>query len=796
MHPVGHDDATMMELLDFPLLFVRSDDSKAPIKKKGWPTHTVTPEEIDQAFSADPKQGVAVKLGGPAGFIDIEGDGESAEMDWEILTNGIEVPATCQWQSTRGRHRLFQLTPELREIVGEKVVKTNDLEIRLGSGDRYTHYSIVPPSGDRRWETDLGVATLPLELAQRIGHLQQQDFTPYSSDYINPNPDAPGTVYNEQADWDDLLCADGWRKIGSRQDGVEDWCRPGKDDGLSATTGFCGDRLYVFTTEAPDLEAGLSYDKFQYLTFTQFGGNFAESAKHLAREGYQRAAEPESLFDVIPVDDDVEGPWKPAGKGDIIGIESWLESPTPNGHREFHKQANELLAKQKPADDDPRHIPTDLLMFPGFVEQFARFHALRSHRHDLRAGAIAGITLQSWLMGRKVKQADGTRPNLSTMMVGPSGIGKTAAVDTADALLTRLGFSAAIHNQFKSWQALQDQVATTPNMIYVQEEAQDILTSIVDPRDTARRELATMLKTIATASKGAYRCRGALKQDGGAGIHVDQPSLTVFLTGITDEVWGTLNDKLMRDGFVGRLWIVELFEMAERNYNPHEDETLLAGLLKHAVNWTHLEVETTEPPAPSGADQVTIGTILPRVVPRTEAGRELAIEFAKRCDSEVERGIEDGANTTSAWSRAYEMMCRFELLIAGSASAINCTITREMTQWAINLVQISLDQKTHRMESQAPADLWYQERVAFVLRAFKRLEERGKKVVTWRDLQRASNLKSTLVNDVVVDLMNQGKVCTDSKLSMDGSKIQVRGKYSCLYKNRQELAARSKKDRV
>ena len=94
---------------------------------------------------------MGIKLGGPAGFVDIEGDGPTAETDWEILTSGVEVPVTAGWTSERGVHRLFHLPVDYRKEIGEGIIKVGDLEIRLGAADRYTLYSILPPSGGRVW---------------------------------------------------------------------------------------------------------------------------------------------------------------------------------------------------------------------------------------------------------------------------------------------------------------------------------------------------------------------------------------------------------------------------------------------------------------------------------------------------------------------------------------------------------------------------------------------------------------------------------------------------------------------
>jgi hypothetical protein len=60
---------------------------------------------------------------------------------------------------------------------------------------------------------------------------------------------SPGDDYNARTTWDEVLTADGWRRAFARGEVTIMWTRPGKTHGISATTGYQGDWLYVFTLE-------------------------------------------------------------------------------------------------------------------------------------------------------------------------------------------------------------------------------------------------------------------------------------------------------------------------------------------------------------------------------------------------------------------------------------------------------------------------------------------------------------------------------------------------------------------
>jgi hypothetical protein len=67
------------------------------------------------------------------------------------------------------------------------------------------------------------------------------------------------------------------------------WRRPGKNRGISATTGYCGDRLYVFSSNAHPFAPERAYSKFAAFTLLNCGGDFSKAATILAHHGYVKA---------------------------------------------------------------------------------------------------------------------------------------------------------------------------------------------------------------------------------------------------------------------------------------------------------------------------------------------------------------------------------------------------------------------------------------------------------------------------------------------------------------------------
>lgn len=96
----------------------------------------------------------------------------------------------------------------------------------------------------------------------------------------------PGQDFERRADWRQILEPHGWKVIRQRGD-VTHWQRPGKDGkGVSATTGHCGEQLYVFSSNAAPFDSGRIYQKFAAYAFLEHGKNFSAAARQLRKDGY------------------------------------------------------------------------------------------------------------------------------------------------------------------------------------------------------------------------------------------------------------------------------------------------------------------------------------------------------------------------------------------------------------------------------------------------------------------------------------------------------------------------------
>jgi len=96
----------------------------------------------------------------------------------------------------------------------------------------------------------------------------------------------PGDDYNAKVTWEQILEPLGWKKVYVNRQGVTAWRRPGKTEGISATTNHAGtDKFYVFTSSTI-FDPERSYTKFAVFAIVEHNSDFTKAARALREQGY------------------------------------------------------------------------------------------------------------------------------------------------------------------------------------------------------------------------------------------------------------------------------------------------------------------------------------------------------------------------------------------------------------------------------------------------------------------------------------------------------------------------------
>ena len=157
----------------------------------------------------------------------------------------------------------------------------------------------------RKWlvsPDDCDFASIPEPVIRKL-------LTPEPGETVRGTKCKPGDDFNANGpSWDQIITA--WTYVGNDGKQTSYWRRPGKSDGISATTGYLHTQdgyelLYVFSSNAAPLEAGKAYTKFAAYAYLNHGGDFKAAAADLREQGYGKPA---------------KGPGKPSAATELIAM--------------------------------------------------------------------------------------------------------------------------------------------------------------------------------------------------------------------------------------------------------------------------------------------------------------------------------------------------------------------------------------------------------------------------------------------------------------------------------------------
>jgi len=204
----------------------------------------------------------------------------------------------------------------------------------------------------------------------------------YLAEEIKTKPEGPltpGDDYNAKVSWNQILEPLGWTKLYSTRDGVTAWRRPGKTEGISATTNHGGtDKFYCFTTSSI-FDANTSYSKFAAYTLIEHQGDFRAAAKALRQLGYGEIRELQTLN--VPE-------YNPSGvqmhdeEGNVIVDSSWI--PKEIGEYELEADVEPTMLKRE--DGNFILYPGKINAIFGESESGKTWVALEAVRQELIAG--------------------------------------------------------------------------------------------------------------------------------------------------------------------------------------------------------------------------------------------------------------------------------------------------------------------------------------------------------------------------------------------------------------------------
>ena len=335
----------------------------------------------------------------------------------------------------------------------------------------------------------------------------------------------------------------------------------------------------------------------------------------------------------------------------------------------YEQMFAEAVETDEPTLPDPGPIPDELLCVPGFIDEVMR-HTLETAPYPEPVLAFAGaLTLQALLAGRKVRDGMDNRTNLYVLSLANSGVGKDHARKVNARILYEAGLADCLGTSFASGEGIEDRLFVQPATLFQVDEIDGMLLRVSQARDARHEAIVSMLLQMYSSASSIYVMRAKANQERSV---IDQPCLCLFGTAVPKHFYESLSARLMTNGFLARLLIVECGQRGEGQDDVYRP--LPASILEAARWWAEYQ--------PSG----NLGDEHPepRLVPTTPEALAAFTELRQRIDREHYNACQ-AANDQSGmamWARAYEKARRLALIYACSVERENPVITLDAVHWS------------------------------------------------------------------------------------------------------------------
>jgi hypothetical protein len=338
-------------------------------------------------------------------------------------------------------------------------------------------------------------------------------------------------------------------------------------------------------------------------------------------------------------------------------------------HWEQMCAADDAEIDDEPGLADPGPIPEELLHVPGFIDEVMAY-TLGTAPYPEPAIAFAGaLALQALLAGRKVRDSMDNRTNLYVVTLAHSGVGKDHARKVNTRILHEAGLAGCLGTSFASGEGIEDRLFLQPASLFQVDEVDCLLLRISQARDARHEAIVSMLLQMYSSAASVYVMRA---KAGRERSQIDQPCLCVFGTAVPKHFYESLSARLMTNGFLARLLILECRPRGEGRDDVHRP--LPMSILDAARWWADFR-----PGGNLGHEHPE-----PRLVQATPEAIAVFAELRTRIDTtryEASRAAQDETGM-AMWARAYEKARRLSLIYACSADRENPVITPEAAHWA------------------------------------------------------------------------------------------------------------------
>ena len=326
---------------------------------------------------------------------------------------------------------------------------------------------------------------------------------------------------------------------------------------------------------------------------------------------------------------------------------------------------------------DPGQLPDEFMRVPGFVSELMDF-SLQTAPYPNQGLAFCGaLAMQSFLCGRKIRDAGNLRTNIYLLALAGSSSGKDWPRQANAHIMMEINKHECLGDKFSSGEGIQDAMLQTPSMLFQNDEIDGILISLNKSRDGRFESIMSTLLTMYTSSGSVYPMRRKAGKES-AGI-IDQPHLSIFGTATPKYYYESLSERMLSNGFFARMMVIDI------GYRGKGQD---AGLIDQMPDRLLETAQWWDQFCPGQQRGNLIGFHpTPIVVTATYSATQILNEFRFRADEEYTKAEADNDECAkSIWGRANENARKLALLYAASERYEAPSISEQAAKWAVDFV--------------------------------------------------------------------------------------------------------------
>lgn len=318
---------------------------------------------------------------------------------------------------------------------------------------------------------------------------------------------------------------------------------------------------------------------------------------------------------------------------------------------------------------NPGPLPEELADVPGFITDLTEWTMSSSHSPNRTLAFAGALAMLAHLAGRTFSDGAGTRTNLYVIALAPSGSGKEAPRRINNQLAKSLDISESLMESVASGEALEDELVKMPSLLLQSDEIA-MLFGQMRGQGRLSKALSGRLRTLFTSSGSDYITRKKANVSESTQKIVN-PHLTLFGTGVPEELLDGLTPQEIRNGLFGRCIILNAQDENLRR-TPFAFDKMPRRLMEAAAYLAKLEYGK-------------LG-IVPElwIVDEDESAREVKKQsmefFGKQRRMLAEADLK---NAHAIVARIEEKISKLALIYAISENPFSPRITVRAVEWAV-----------------------------------------------------------------------------------------------------------------